>query len=267
MCCSTPCCSVPSVFSTRGCWPWCETISERRRTPREKARRQKHHQAWRSSAAWAPTPTSRPGTARRGSAAAQPRDAQGTARSRGGRATSRGARRSTSTTVSRAGAASSWPSRRPLVCKSPAEGTRPRGVGCCARPPRESGVRGARAARQLLGPPRASPVPRGRCERGYTGARCERVDLFYLRGDHGQIVIISLIVLIVALIILVVGICLCSQYVGDGAGRGGMGRGSSSCPAPLAPGRWSWGCPRLVGHGPAGVGRCLGHSFGAGKQV
>lgn len=59
-----------------------------------------------------------------------------------------------------------------------------------------------------------------RCEKGYTGARCERVDLFYLRGDQSQIVIISLIVAIVTLIILIVGICLCSQYVG-GRGRGG----------------------------------------------
>lgn len=82
-------------------------------------------------------------------------------------------------------------------------------------------MRGAPAPWQLLGLPCASPVPRGRCEKGYTGARCERVDLFYLRGDQGQIVIISLIAAIVTLIILVVGICLCSQYVGE---RGGKGR-------------------------------------------
>lgn len=191
---------------------------------------------------------------------------QGTGRSCGGRATSPGARRSTSTTVSKGGAASSWPRRRRLVCKSPAVGTRWHGVGCCARLPRENGLRGARAPWQLLGPPRASPVPRGRCERGYTGARCERVDLFYLRGDQGQIVIISLIVAIVALIILVVGICLCSQYVGERGGKG-KGRGSKSCLAPLAPGRLNWGCPRPMGHAPAGVGRCLGHSFGAGKRA
>lgn len=112
------------------------------------------------------------------------------------------------------------------------------------------------------------PLCPGRCERGYTGARCERVDLFYLRGDQGQIVIISVIVAIATLIILVVGICLCSQYVGERGGKGkGKGRGSKSCPSPLASGRLNWGCPRLVGHGPAGVGRCLRHSFGAGKQV
>ncbi|XP_059699602.1 probetacellulin isoform X2 [Haemorhous mexicanus] len=58
----------------------------------------------------------------------------------------------------------------------------------------------------------AEQAPACVCERGYTGARCERVDLFYLRGDQGQIVIISLIVAIAALIILVVGICLCSHH-------------------------------------------------------
>lgn len=66
--------------------------------------------------------------------------------------------------------------------------------------------------------------PLRRCEQGYTGARCERVDIFYLRGDQGQIVIISLIAAIVTLIILVVCACLCSQYVweqGQGAGREG----------------------------------------------
>lgn len=62
---------------------------------------------------------------------------------------------------------------------------------------------------------RTPPLPPPcRCERGYTGARCERVDIFYLRGDRGQIVIISLIAAIVTLIILVVCACLCSQYVG-----------------------------------------------------
>ncbi|XP_062350020.1 probetacellulin [Cinclus cinclus] len=58
----------------------------------------------------------------------------------------------------------------------------------------------------------AEQAPACVCERGYTGSRCERVDLFYLRGDQGQIVIISLIVAIVTLIILIVGICLCSHH-------------------------------------------------------
>ncbi|KAF1486688.1 Probetacellulin, partial [Megadyptes antipodes antipodes] len=68
----------------------------------------------------------------------------------------------------------------------------------------------------------AEKAPACVCERGYTGARCERVDIFYLRGDRGQIVIISLIAAIVTLIVLVVCACLCSQYVGgQGEGREG----------------------------------------------
>ncbi|NXC52276.1 BTC protein, partial [Aleadryas rufinucha] len=67
----------------------------------------------------------------------------------------------------------------------------------------------------------AEQAPACVCERGYSGARCERVDLFYLRGDQGQIVIISLIAAIVTLIILMVGICLCCRYVGE---RGRKGR-------------------------------------------
>uniref|UniRef100_A0A8C3J887 Probetacellulin n=1 Tax=Calidris pygmaea TaxID=425635 RepID=A0A8C3J887_9CHAR len=58
----------------------------------------------------------------------------------------------------------------------------------------------------------AEKAPACVCERGYTGARCERVDIFYLRGDRGQIVIISLIAAIVTLIILVVCACLCSHH-------------------------------------------------------
>ena len=44
-----------------------------------------------------------------------------------------------------------------------------------------------------------------------TGARCERVDLFYLRGDRGQILVICLIAVMVIFIILVVSICTCCQ--------------------------------------------------------
>ncbi|XP_074721249.1 probetacellulin [Strix uralensis] len=58
----------------------------------------------------------------------------------------------------------------------------------------------------------AEKAPACVCERGYTGARCERVDIFYLRGDRGQIVIISLIAAIVTLIVLVVCTCLCSHH-------------------------------------------------------
>ncbi|XP_064366342.1 probetacellulin isoform X2 [Dromaius novaehollandiae] len=57
----------------------------------------------------------------------------------------------------------------------------------------------------------AEQAPACVCERGYTGARCERVDIFYLRGDRGQIVIISLIAAGAALVVLVICACLCSR--------------------------------------------------------
>ncbi|XP_068797278.1 probetacellulin [Struthio camelus] len=57
----------------------------------------------------------------------------------------------------------------------------------------------------------AEQAPACVCERGYTGARCERVDIFYLRGDRGQIVVISLIAAGAALAILVVCACLCAH--------------------------------------------------------
>ena len=49
------------------------------------------------------------------------------------------------------------------------------------------------------------------CDEGYAGARCERVDLFYLRGDRGQILVICLIAVMVIFIILVVSNCTCCQ--------------------------------------------------------
>ncbi|XP_039086902.1 probetacellulin [Hyaena hyaena] len=55
----------------------------------------------------------------------------------------------------------------------------------------------------------AEQTPSCVCDEGYTGARCERVDLFYLRGDRGQILVICLIVVMVIFIILVVGVCTC----------------------------------------------------------
>ncbi|XP_067413094.1 probetacellulin isoform X1 [Emydura macquarii macquarii] len=58
----------------------------------------------------------------------------------------------------------------------------------------------------------AEQTPACVCEKGYTGARCELVDMFYLRGDQGQIVVICLIVAMVALIILVICICTCSHH-------------------------------------------------------
>lgn len=69
----------------------------------------------------------------------------------------------------------------------------------------------------------------GRCERGYTGARCEQVDIFYLRGDRGQIVVISLIAAIVTLIVFVVCVCLCAQYVGLGREQRARPLGMARC--------------------------------------
>ncbi|XP_068259608.1 probetacellulin isoform X1 [Nyctibius grandis] len=57
----------------------------------------------------------------------------------------------------------------------------------------------------------AEEAPACVCERGYTGARCERLDIFYLRGDRGQIVVISSIAAIITLIILIVCACFCSH--------------------------------------------------------
>ncbi|XP_015131804.2 probetacellulin isoform X1 [Gallus gallus] len=58
----------------------------------------------------------------------------------------------------------------------------------------------------------AEAAPACMCERGYTGARCEQVDIFYLRGDRGQIVVISLIAAVVTLIVFVVCVCLCAHH-------------------------------------------------------
>ncbi|XP_048220809.1 probetacellulin [Perognathus longimembris pacificus] len=55
----------------------------------------------------------------------------------------------------------------------------------------------------------AEQTPSCICDEGYTGARCERVDLFYLRGDRGQILVICLIAVMVVFIILVIGVCTC----------------------------------------------------------
>uniref|UniRef100_A0A8B9VGY6 Probetacellulin n=1 Tax=Anas zonorhyncha TaxID=75864 RepID=A0A8B9VGY6_9AVES len=58
----------------------------------------------------------------------------------------------------------------------------------------------------------AEAAPACVCEPGYMGARCELVDIFPLRGDRGQIVVISLIAGIIVLIIFVVCTCFCVQY-------------------------------------------------------
>nr|XP_033816423.1 probetacellulin [Geotrypetes seraphini] len=50
------------------------------------------------------------------------------------------------------------------------------------------------------------------CDEGYTGSRCERLDLFYLRSDREQIVVISLIAAMIALIVLTVITCVCYHH-------------------------------------------------------
>ncbi|XP_005401371.1 PREDICTED: probetacellulin [Chinchilla lanigera] len=55
----------------------------------------------------------------------------------------------------------------------------------------------------------AEQTPSCVCEEGYTGSRCERVDLFYLRGGRGQILVICLIAVMIIFIILVIGVCTC----------------------------------------------------------
>ncbi|XP_053317601.1 probetacellulin [Spea bombifrons] len=50
------------------------------------------------------------------------------------------------------------------------------------------------------------------CEPGYTGSRCEYLDLFYLKGDRGQLVVVVLIAAMLTLVILIVCICVCSHH-------------------------------------------------------
>uniref|UniRef100_A0A8C3C4V4 Probetacellulin n=1 Tax=Cairina moschata TaxID=8855 RepID=A0A8C3C4V4_CAIMO len=58
----------------------------------------------------------------------------------------------------------------------------------------------------------AEAAPACVCEQGYMGARCELVDIFPLRGDQGQIVVISLIAGIVVLIVFIVCTCFCVHH-------------------------------------------------------
>ncbi|KAM4709293.1 probetacellulin [Discoglossus pictus] len=54
-------------------------------------------------------------------------------------------------------------------------------------------------------------MPSCACETGYTGSRCEHLDLFYLKGDRGQVVVIGLVAAMVALVILIICICIFSH--------------------------------------------------------
>ncbi|XP_069091583.1 probetacellulin isoform X2 [Pleurodeles waltl] len=50
------------------------------------------------------------------------------------------------------------------------------------------------------------------CQHGYIGSRCELLDLYYLRGDRGQLVVIGLIAGLVAIVILIICTCACSHH-------------------------------------------------------
>ncbi|XP_075421548.1 probetacellulin isoform X2 [Ascaphus truei] len=50
------------------------------------------------------------------------------------------------------------------------------------------------------------------CESGYTGSRCEYLDIFYLKGDRGQFVVIGLVAAMVTLIVIIICICICSHH-------------------------------------------------------
>ncbi|KAM4635745.1 probetacellulin [Polymixia lowei] len=54
-------------------------------------------------------------------------------------------------------------------------------------------------------------VPSCRCEKGYTGSRCEYLDLAWQIGDQRQIIIACVITGLVFLILLIVFICICSH--------------------------------------------------------
>ncbi|XP_078533626.1 probetacellulin-like [Lissotriton helveticus] len=50
------------------------------------------------------------------------------------------------------------------------------------------------------------------CHHGYVGSRCELLDLYYLRGDRGQLVVIGLVAAVVAIIILIICTCVCYHH-------------------------------------------------------
>uniref|UniRef100_A0A8C5N324 Probetacellulin n=1 Tax=Leptobrachium leishanense TaxID=445787 RepID=A0A8C5N324_9ANUR len=58
----------------------------------------------------------------------------------------------------------------------------------------------------------AEKTPACICESGYTGSRCEYLDLFYLKGDRGQLVVIGMIAAMVTLIVLIISLCICSHH-------------------------------------------------------
>ncbi|XP_067902905.1 probetacellulin-like isoform X2 [Heterodontus francisci] len=50
------------------------------------------------------------------------------------------------------------------------------------------------------------------CKFGYTGSRCELVDMFFLIGKRDQYIIISLVLTMVMLVIVIIIICICVHH-------------------------------------------------------
>lgn len=53
--------------------------------------------------------------------------------------------------------------------------------------------------------------PCSRCERGYTGARCEYLHLGWWKGEKRYIIIVCIIAGLVLVILLLLFICICSK--------------------------------------------------------
>ncbi|XP_012999140.1 probetacellulin isoform X2 [Cavia porcellus] len=105
------------------------------------------------------------------------------------------------------------PATHDLLCGGPAENcsattTQPKRKGHFSRCPKQYKHYCIKGRCRFVV---AEQTPSCVCDEGYTGARCERVDLFYLRGGRGQILVICLIAVMVFFIILVISVCTCCQ--------------------------------------------------------
>ncbi|XP_012999137.1 probetacellulin isoform X1 [Cavia porcellus] len=103
------------------------------------------------------------------------------------------------------------PATHDLLCGGPAENcsattTQPKRKGHFSRCPKQYKHYCIKGRCRFVV---AEQTPSCVCDEGYTGARCERVDLFYLRGGRGQILVICLIAVMVFFIILVISVCTC----------------------------------------------------------
>uniref|UniRef100_A0A3P9LQS7 Betacellulin, epidermal growth factor family member n=1 Tax=Oryzias latipes TaxID=8090 RepID=A0A3P9LQS7_ORYLA len=54
-------------------------------------------------------------------------------------------------------------------------------------------------------------TPSCRCQRGYTGSRCEYVDLGLHKGERRHLIIGCIVALLALLVVLILGICICSN--------------------------------------------------------